>query len=164
MSTFTRRLALSFTVAGVVAASALVAAPAQAAGACTALSGKFGTSDGAAGTIYNVFVLTNTSNTSCTMSGYPSLTRYAADGRKQSTTVSKDIDPGPTSVTLKPGGKASFVWAYTDVPSGSGTCGTTRVLGVTAPGSSTRLYMAKKFPQCSNRLSVSAIAKGVITP
>jgi hypothetical protein len=77
-----------------------------------------------------------------------------------------DIKPGAKKVTLAPGAKASFVWAYSDVPSGdASSCPNTRVMGVSMPGSSSkRLYMAVKVPYCSKDLRVSAVAGGVLPP
>jgi hypothetical protein len=156
------------TVAAVAVALSLPAVPSSAAtSACAAtdLAGGFGATDGAAGTIYNVFELTNVSGQACTINGYPGLIRFGRNGRTQKTVLVKDIQPGPASITVLPGEQASFVWAYTDVPSGSATsCKTTRVLGVSVPGSSSSLYLAGTFPKCSNRLRVSGIDSGVISP
>lgn len=174
MTRATTRSTARRAAVGVVASAALVvagvplAATAEAAvPRCTVsrLSGALGGSDGAAGTLYNTFVLRNVSSSACRLAGFPTLSRFSVGGQRQATRTVRDV--APTSVrtlTLAPGARASFVWAYSDVPVGTATsCTRTRVLGVALPGSSAALYLPVDVPRCSATLRTSAFRAGVIT-
>jgi hypothetical protein len=74
--------------------------------------------------------LTNTSSTSCTLSGYPSFQPYTSSGQKLPVTVvqgkSYEIqDPGPQLITLAPGTAAYFGvgWSNANMKEGGTTAG-----------------------------------------
>lgn len=165
-----RRITVSL-VALAVALAPLAVLPSAASAATPAtcrtsqLSLSKVSSDGAAGTIYNVWAFTNVSSRACRMRGYPDLQRYDQGGRPFLTRERKVLNPAPSNVVLAPGGKASFVWSYSDVPQGNAEeCSTSKVVGVRPPGRSARLYIPFDVPNCSTSIQVSAVAAGVITP
>ncbi|MGW4162451.1 DUF4232 domain-containing protein [Streptomyces sp. NPDC004788] len=70
------------------------------------LSAALTTPEPAAGSIYATLVFTNTSTVTCTMTGYPGVSYVAQNGVQSGNAAVRE--PGTvTTVTLKPGGRAS---------------------------------------------------------
>jgi len=142
------------------AVPASMAAPSAAsAGTCVRkqLAVKAGRGEGAAGTIFNTWILTNVSKTRCTLSGYPSIALYGKRGRPIPTTVKRDLPPGPALVTLAPGGSARFLSSYSDVPSSRRPCPASSVMQVTPPGVAKSLFIPAVLGPCRGLVHVSAV-------
>jgi hypothetical protein len=72
----------------------------------------FGGTDGAAGTLHDKWRVVNKDVASCSVSGFPTVTNYRADGRPLPTAVTQTGKFGV--VVLAPGQHASFVLSYPD--------------------------------------------------
>jgi hypothetical protein len=117
-------------------------------------------------TVTRQYILTNTSNTACTLYGTPRLAFLRADGRPVAGLTAQAAPSGarPTRVSVQPGGHASF-----EITTGS--CAydphinpnmpTTTV--ITIPGERKPFtYLSRFSPQCSEQRSfVSSIVPGV---
>lgn len=80
------------------------------------LSASASQGSGAGGHEAVVVVLTNTSSTECTLSGYPTTAWFlGVDDSRLSATVTQEAAPTPVTVTLMPGEQASTT-AWTDNP------------------------------------------------
>jgi hypothetical protein len=114
---------LKFVVCAALAAGGLTAAGfgvAAATGSATAtptcrpahLLPVFGGSQGAAGTLQDTWRLKNVGSAACTVSGFPAVRNYRADGRPLPTSVTHLGTAG--TVLLAPGARAEFSLRYTD--------------------------------------------------
>jgi len=96
-------------------------------------------SEGAAGTIELTFSLTNTSTTTCTMSGYPGMQLLNASGADLPTNVIRGggltfESVAPTNVSLAPAQTAYYNLGYSDVPvNGETSCPTASQVEITPP-------------------------------
>jgi hypothetical protein len=103
------------------------------------LAVKPGAGGGAAGSIGQTVHFTNTSDRSCTLSGYPGLQMLNGAGRPIATEVhrgaSVTVPSRPVSlVTLAPGGEASFDLGYADATGfGNEQCPTSARVQITPP-------------------------------
>lgn len=142
---------------------AMAALHGTAAGTCVRdqIGVKANGGEGAAGTIYNAWILTNVSKTKCTLSGYPSLDLYGKRGRPIPTTVKRDLRPGPTTVSLAPGGSATFLTSYSDVPSSRRACPASSVMQITPPGVAKSLFIPAELGPCRGLVHVSAVKAGI---
>lgn len=103
-------------------------------GNCTSLSLAQGSASGAAGTIYKNAVITNTSTSSCAITGYPAVFMQDGSGVQLGSGAHANSLYAPAAITLAPGGKAHTVVAYPQQPNfPAGTC--------TAIGSSMKMYV-----------------------
>jgi hypothetical protein len=111
--------------------------------ACATVSASAGTMQGAAGTITGSIALVNSSASTCTMMGYPSMALLGAGGTTLPVTmvdglsvdISAAANAAPALVTLAPSAQAQFTYQYSDVPSGSqGPCPTSSTVSATPPG------------------------------
>jgi hypothetical protein len=111
--------------------------------ACTQVSATPGQIQGAAGTIIGTVTLSEVGAATCTIDGYPSLTRFNASGGVVTTTLVHGLtvnQSGPASqpaalVTLTPTQQAEFTFQYSDVVTGSETsCAVSSSVSVTTPG------------------------------
>ena len=126
-----------------------------------------GPSNGAAGTIYNAMILTNTSATTCTLQGYPGMQLLNAQGQKLPTNVVRGglsfQDPAanqsPSLVTLASQQAAQYDWSYSDVPVGNQqTCPMASSVLVTPPNDFTSATISLQVPSCgSGTLHVSPV-------
>jgi len=121
-------------------------------------------SEGAAGTIRGAWVFTNRSNSTCSLNGYPDLQMYRKGGRPLATTTKKNLSPGPSQVVLDPDDSGTFLSSYSDVPSGSEKCTSSRVLEITAPGAGAGLFIPATLMPCGGVIRVSALEAGVHGP
>jgi hypothetical protein len=69
-------------------------------------------SEGTLGHLYDVWRLTNVSGHTCTLSGYPAVENYQADGRPLTTTTAHQGTAA--AVTLAAGAAATFTLGYVD--------------------------------------------------
>jgi hypothetical protein len=111
--------------------------------ACAQVSATPGQTQGAAGTIIGTVTLSEVGTGTCTIEGYPTLTRFNASGNSVTTTVVQGLTvnlSGPPSqppalVTLSPTKQAEFTFQFSDVVTGSETsCAVSTTLSVTTPG------------------------------
>jgi uncharacterized protein DUF4232 len=82
------------------------------------LKGSMSSPNAGAGNRYADLVVTNTSGRPCTIYGYGGLQLIGADGRPTPTDLARTPDPGPTLVTLRPGGTAAKTLHWGVIPSG----------------------------------------------
>jgi Protein of unknown function (DUF4232) len=112
-------------------------------GPCNQVTATVGQIQGAAGTIVGTITLAEVGSGTCTMLGYPSVTRFNASGAVVPTTVVNGLTvnlSGPPSqppvlVTLSATQQAEFTFQYSDVTTGTETsCATSTTASVTSPG------------------------------
>jgi len=119
------------------------------------MTAAMGPGSGAAGTIANDFVLTNTGTEPCTLDGYPTL-QLVANGQNLTTNQTNGVNriaslsTTPALVTLAPGGQASIVLLYSDVPGGTAACPVASQLVIGLPGGGGTVTASFSFPQYSN--------------
>lgn len=93
-----------------------------------------GRSEAAAGSYYATLVFTNTSATTCTMTGYPGVSYVAQAGVQSGNAAVRE--PGPVgTVTLRPGGRADA-----DLRDANGLGGYDPAQCVLAPAEGLRIY------------------------
>jgi Domain of unknown function (DUF4232) len=149
------------------AATSTSAAPTGAAGCLSSgLQAELGASQGTAGTIYQVIVLTNTSASNCTLYGYPGVSFVTSQGGSQvGAPATKNPAVQPTQLTLAPGGKANVLLAVHDAGAYP-DCRMTSVdwLRIYPPGDYGSLYVQYKAQTCANTrnsiLTVTAAGAG----
>jgi hypothetical protein len=130
------------------------------------LSGKVGSSSGAAGTIMLGVVLKNVSHTTCTLRGYPALRLYRPH-RWVPTHVSHGglvpLNRHVRTIVLHPGGRASLLVAYHDVPIGNAPCLTSTSLFVLSHGSVDGVPVSIRAMACNGDLRISPLLAGVVS-
>jgi hypothetical protein len=132
----------------------------------SALQPQLGASQGTAGTIYQVVVLTNTSGAACTLYGYPGVSFVTGVGGSQ---VGKPATKNPAVpkavVTLAPGAKADLLLAIHD-PGAIPNCQITTVdwLRIYPPGDFGSVYVQYNTQACASRskslMSVTPVRAG----
>lgn len=126
------------------------------------LQAKLGVSQGTAGTIYQVIVLTNTSSASCTLYGYPGVSFVTAVGGSQvGQPATKNAVVPKALVTLPPGGQANALLAVHDAGAFP-NCKLTNVdwLRIYPPGDYGSLYVQYNSQACAT----SAVSILAVTP
>jgi hypothetical protein len=132
----------------------------------TGLSAKLGGSQGAAGTSYQVIVLTNTGSASCTLYGYPGVSFVTGlGGRQIGRPATKNPLVARSLITLTPGGMANVLLAVHDA--GAYGCKIVAVhwLKIYPPGDFTSIYMNYDTQACAGRsiMTVTAVRPGAGT-
>jgi hypothetical protein len=136
--------------------------------ACAQVTATPGQAQGAAGTIVGTVTLAEVGSATCTIDGYPSLTRFNSSGGKLTTTLVHGLTvnlSGPASeppalVTLTPTQQAEFTYEFSDVVTGSETsCAVSSSLSVTTPGATTASApISVSMSVCNNgTVDVSAV-------
>lgn len=151
------------------AASSPAATPAAAGPAACAtsdLKATTGVAQGAAGSVYQSIDFTNIGTTTCTMYGYPGVA--LATGTAPSTQIgaaaTRSTPPGPSVVTLKPGGVANAVLRVVQAENyPTATCGpvASAYLQIYPPGQTAAIYLAYKSTGCSAS-GVKVLTIGVV--
>jgi hypothetical protein len=116
------------------------------------LQARLGAAQGAAGTSYQVIVLTNTANAACTLYGYPGVSFVTGvGGGEVGMPASKDPLVSKTLVTLGPGATANFLLAVHDAGAFP-DCKITNVdwLRIFPPGDYGSIYLQYKTLACAN--------------
>lgn len=171
MATVRTRQALltALLVTGVVAVAAQAAPTASDARRCqgSELRGRVGQWSGAAGTIVLSVRLRNVSQNACTTSGFPSLAL-----RRGPNTIPSRVRHGGVAflkrpvkkVTIPPGGVATVLVAYSDVPTGNERrCPTATTLLVQPPGAGEAVRVRTTITACNRGLlSTSPILAGAV--
>jgi Protein of unknown function (DUF4232) len=122
------------------------------------LQAKLGQSQGAAGTFYQVVVLTNTSNAACTLYGYPGVSFVTGvGGHVVGAPARRNTALGDELVTLQPGAQASSLVGVEDVgaiPPSKCHVGKADWLQVYPPGDTGALYVQYSAQVCTNASQV----------
>jgi len=128
------------------------------------LSLTAGATDAGAGNFVTTFIFTNNLAVPCTFFGFVGAQRLDAQGNPLPTRVVRGGAfvsnlPGPTLVTVSPGGTATFKMHWEDVPVGNETtCPTSSQLAVTPPDEFVPLIIPFQTMACGGgELDVSAI-------
>jgi hypothetical protein len=121
-------------------------------------------SNGALGSVGLRFTFTNRSSTACHLFGYPGM-RLLRHGRALATTVirgtSNVVPPEPErTVTLAPGGRASFFAGYSDVPTGNQRRPASTGANVWAPNDFRSIRVHFPASACGGRITVSPVVPG----
>ena len=117
------------------------------------LQASLGQSQGAAGTIYQLLVLTNTSSSDCTLYGYPGVSFVTGQGGSVigSPAARNSLIPD-TLVTLQPGGTASALLGVVDtgaLPQSACVPGTADWLQIYPPGDTGSLFVQLNSSVCT---------------
>ncbi|MCG8924184.1 DUF4232 domain-containing protein [Lentzea sp. CC55] len=83
----------------------------------TTLKGEVAPTDAGAGNRYGRFIVTNSGTVPCTLNGYSGFQLENASGVVP-TKLERKADPGPSQMTLAPGGKAAANLHWNVVPAG----------------------------------------------
>jgi hypothetical protein len=137
-------------------------------GPCTKVTATPGQTQGAAGTIVGTVSLAEVGAGTCTVDGYPSLTRFSASGATLPTTVvhgltisvSGPASEPPSVIALTSTQQAEFTFQYSDVITGTETgCPMSATLSVTTPGAtSASAPIPLSMTACNNgTVEVSAL-------
>ena len=166
---------------GVAGVAGVGAGPGGAILACTNLHLKVrtSTSEGAAGTLVNRFVVTNMGAHTCSLYGHPGISPYGKAQQGGSTVEANlpgitvdhipagfgDLGGAATHVLVPPAGTAVFFIKSSDVPVGNGPCPKADGFAFTAPPASSwdaSPTVVYAFQPCGGHLSVSAILPSTV--
>ncbi len=164
------------TPAPVVTVTATVTSKPVAVAPCKVgvLSIKVGQESGAAGTIVQLFTVTNKSTTTCTLNKNPGISPFGLmtqGGSKVQANLDWKVDPIPSDFqqigatgglqTLAPGGSAIFFLKWSQVPVGDGKCGDATGFEFQAPQytgtAGDYLEVDFKYTACGEQLYVSQV-------
>jgi hypothetical protein len=121
-------------------------------------------SNGALGSVGLRFTFTNRSATACQLYGFPGI-RLLRHGRALPTTAirgTSNVVPAEPerTVTLAPGGRASFFAGYSDVPTGTQRCPSSTGSDVWAPNDVRSIRVQFPAMACGGRITVSPVVPG----
>lgn len=121
-------------------------------------------SNGAAGSVGLRFTFRNRSATACSLYGFPGM-RLLRHGRALPATVirgTSNVVPAEpeNTVTLAPGGRASFFAGYSDVPTGNQRCPSSTGADVWAPNDFRSIHVRFPATACGGRITVSPVVPG----
>jgi Protein of unknown function (DUF4232)/ell wall binding domain 2 (CWB2) len=133
------------------------------------LSVTTGQGNSSAGHPTVLLIFTNTSGSTCAVSGYVGLQMLDASNNALPTTVVPNggmlsNQPLAQVVTLAPGQQASTLVMWTDVPTGAQACSTSAKLQVSPPDEPTSLTVAATIVSCGGELDVTALRAGAQAP
>lgn len=113
-----------------------------------------------AGTVGETFIFTNNSQTTCQLYGYPGMQMLGANGQKIPTNVVRT--PGTEqTVTLAPGGTASFLAQWHDQTGYTTPCPSSQQIEVTPPNAYSQLTITAMITACPDgTIKVTAVAAG----
>ncbi|MBO0707911.1 MAG: DUF4232 domain-containing protein [Candidatus Dormibacteraeota bacterium] len=112
-----------------------------------------------AGTVQEVFILTNTGQGSCTLYGYPGM-QMMSGGRQIPTRVVR-TQASEQTVTLAPGGTSSFMAQWHDQTGYTTACATSQQVQVTPPDTSSQLTVAASIQACPDgTINVTPVTAG----
>ena len=130
-------------------------------GGCQAsqLSLSTGQHSAGAGTVQETFVFTNTSQTTCQLSGYPGM-QMMSGGQQIPTKVVRTPGSAQT-VTLAPGQTASFAAQWHDQTGYTTPCATSQQVQVTPPNATAQLTATASIQACPDgTINVTAVTAG----
>jgi hypothetical protein len=120
---------------------------------------------GTAGATYTVIDFTNTSNTSCTLYGYPGVSLTSASAAQIGAAATRSATLAPRLVTLAPGATGNAVLRITDptvYPAGTCDPAMSAYLKIYPPNQAQSLQLPFKTIACS-KSSVKLLSVGVVT-
>lgn len=118
-----------------------------------------GSADGAMGTVGRPFIFTNTSRITCALFGFPGM-QMLSGGRAIPTRVVW-ISSSEQTVTLAPGGAASFLAWWHDQTGYATPCATADQVQVTPPNAYSQLTIALPIQACPDgTINVDAVTAG----
>ncbi|MGH9296452.1 MAG: DUF4232 domain-containing protein [Acidimicrobiales bacterium] len=128
---------------------------------CTAASLKVarGGSQGAAGTIYTGFTISDKTSVPCTLDGYPAVSLVPHSGTLHPTFSHSGFKP-PSSIVVGPGGAgAAFVLRYSDVQeNGQTSCPQIDAIKARMPGTApAQLVPFRIYPCGAPSIGISAV-------
>ncbi len=161
-------LALAGSALVPVVATAASARPAGATPRCHLgqLHVHHGRVGAAAGTVGTAIVFHNIGRRTCELTGYPGALRLNRHRHGMQTTVVRGgstiyNDPGPKRIVLRPGHRASFGLAWSDVTTGNSACRTSTFLEVTPPNAFHHRTIRLQIDACNHgTLDATAVQKG----
>jgi hypothetical protein len=127
---------------------------------CTTADLTVSAKDGEAGAGHRstIFVLTNATQTPCSIYGYPGMAFLDASDNVLRDTVARG-DPGPATVLLQPGDAASYSLEWSEA--NGATCATSAKVQVTPPDDTNHATLLSQVVVCPGRpLTVSAVVAG----
>ncbi|MEW1861661.1 DUF4232 domain-containing protein [Streptomyces sp. NPDC088194] len=151
-----------FAVAALGSVPAMASSPvADASGtpmcATSQLSAALGGGDAGAGNLYRYLVITNTSGTTCHLTGYPGLSMLDANGKQIGQPATRDARTY-AAVVLKPGASASDT---IHTVNHQGTClPASTKLKVYPPGNTASLTIPGAITDCYNTFAITPLAAG----
>jgi len=160
------------TAAPTTAAPTTTAAAGAGAAPCTSsdLSVAATQSNGAAGTLTEMFTATNTSAAPCSMNGYPTTAPYGPQPQGETVVegnLALTVVPIPSTegaiggpaqtVTLAAGHQAVFFIQWSDVPSGTTVCPDADGISFNTPTPSSYLLVTYSFEPCGTQIEQSVI-------
>ena len=129
------------------------------------LSVKTGTSQGAAGSLYQILEFTNISNAACTLFGYPGVSLAGGTPVAQvGAAATRDTAAAATLVTLQPGATASTLLRITQAlnyPASKCSPTPTTYLQIYPPNQTTPVYLAYASTGCAST-AVKLLTVGVM--
>ncbi len=128
--------------------------------ACATADLTVSAKDGEAGMGHRstVYVLTNATQTPCSIYGYPGMAFLDASDNVLRDTVARG-DPGPATVLLQPGDTASYTLDWSEA--NGATCATSTKVQVTPPNDTNHATLLSQIVVCPGRaLTVSAVVAG----
>ena len=155
----------SSTPAAALSPRVVTSATAAAACASAALRVTAGTSEGAAGSVYQVIDFTNTGAAACTLYGYPGVSLASGTPLAQvGAAATRSSTAAPTLVTLAPGATANALLRITQAlnyPSATCTPKATTYLQVYPPNQTVAIDLAYTSTGCTSS-SVKLLTIGVV--
>ncbi len=138
------------------------------------LTASEGASNSGPGSRWLAYVLTNTGDQPCTMSGYPVVTLADAGGIFTTTETDQDFLPDPMTagivgvpnspVVVTAGGSASFDVQYGDTPNAGETCRQATELQIILPGIAGAINSPSSIAACGGAVFVSPVHSGTALP
>ena len=123
---------------------------------------------GAAGSIQTTISMRNTGPAACTLQGYPGMALLAGGSVIHTDVVRGSSVAVPPIVvrlvTLAPGAIASYVFGYSDVPTGGQTCPPSDMLEVTPPNAFGHATISFQATACGGVLTTSPVFPGKRIP
>ncbi len=163
--TITPRASASSTSAVPASSTAAPSSPAPC--PTSSLGVKFGLSQGAAGSVYQVIDFTNTSNVTCTLYGYPGVSAGNGQPFTQVGLAASEMPTPPRKlVTLAPGGVANALLRVVNAgnyPSNKCAMVPTRSLRIFPPNQTVPVYLHYSTQMCGKpvqTMSVSVVQPG----
>jgi len=125
-------------------------------------------SGGAAGSIRAEISMRNVGPASCSLQGYPGMALLAGSTQLHTVVVRGSSVVVPSiavrAVTLARGQIASYVFGYSDVPTGSQTCPSSTGLEVTPPNDYGHATLSLEATACGGVLTTSPVFPGTRVP
>lgn len=143
-------------------------APAAAPPICAAanLAFKLGSSEGAAGSVYDPVIMTNQSAATCRLAGFPGVSFVAGDdGHQVGKPAGRDMSKPYQTVMIAPGSSAKFVVRIVEAGNySSAACGPVKARGlrIYTPGETHSAFLPLSTDACSS-MKITLLTTGPVT-